>query len=95
MPDFKPPPSKYRQLGRVIAIVDERAYCMFPVLGYDIAVAVPTTMLGPQVSVGFFFMCEMVAAFDFHFESLELSDLELDLDQRVPTWEELFRVGES
>ncbi len=79
--------ARHRVLGRVVAIEDDRAYCLLVLLGYPrLAWALPLATLGPQVHVGFRFFCRVTLPRDHEpaeIEDFEPGDFELDHDQRL------------
>lgn len=80
---------RHRVLCRVVAIEDDRAYCVIVLLGYPrVAWALPLSTLGPRARVGFRFYCRVTLPSP-HFEAPEIEDFEpgdfeLEHDQRVP-----------
>ena len=55
------PEKRWRTLGRVVAIEDGKAFCVFALAGYGLAWALPAERLGPAVSVGYRFHCTVAA----------------------------------
>jgi hypothetical protein len=88
--------NKYRTIGRVVAIEDGRAYCVFALIGYGIAVGIPLELLEGHAAVGFHFFVEMASPSEVDewgsvhtYLSLDLSGFELNHAQRVPSWAEI------
>lgn len=85
---------KPRTMGRVVAVIDEYVYCVFPILGYDIAIRLPRELVGEKAGVDFRFHVRLKVPDDFRahtHEELELSDFELDSPQvpkkpTTPEW---------
>lgn len=70
---------RYRTMGRVVAISDGRAYCVFPIAGYDVAWAVPVEKLGERVAIDYRFYCTIELPVHFeHFNDLKPADFELN-----------------
>lgn len=75
--------TKYRTLGRVIAVVDDLAYCVFPgLLRNRIALAIPKELLGPHAGEpDFRFHVHMAVPEEFDrvwtHDDFDLSDFDL------------------
>jgi hypothetical protein len=87
--------SRHRTLGRVVGIAGGRAYCVFALIGYGVAVGIPLELLEGHAAVGFHFFVEMASPSEVDewgsvhtYLSLDLSGFGLDHDQRVPSWDE-------
>ena len=85
-----------RQLGRVIGLSDDLVYCIFPGWGRYMAVGVPMDVFhsgAPKVGQHFFVKMRLDHPQLFH-EDFEFSDWEIDIDQDIPSWENLSRGDE-
>ena len=70
---LEPEPARWRTMGRVVAVCDKRAYCVFPMAGYGVAWGLPAEQLGPGAGPGYRFHCTIALPFDF--EQPQATDL--------------------
>jgi hypothetical protein len=80
-------------MGRIIAIEDDLAYCVFPGWGRRTAIGIPIEIFGGKIDIDLRFFVQMrmlgPGGSAYHHEDFQFSDWELNHDQSIPTWEEL------